>query len=296
MQNHKIIIFNLLILILILIFSQCLLSQTTPKQVLTEKKTHKDTVCVKIVYHKGDSLVYGVVSRDSIVIDYGTPLIKNRKEKYLVTCDSISTIGHYFMSIMLFEYSATEASGKEQISEEKTHEWLHRKITIEIDSVGNRYLCKPQDTVTAAIGPGGAFQPYLFFPVQQMYKAIDESWIVETKDVLCENGLPLPILRQSSLFRAKQPIDTLNEHCNRLEFIKTGQGSVKLLTSTDSIRVTNVHKAFGTMEISIEKCLPVHFITITDQKLTIQFADGVEKKGFHFIQSDFTLEAWRRGN
>jgi hypothetical protein len=293
MLFYKILLLNFISFVLIC-FSPFLYSQTSSEQNKNTKAINKDTVCYKIVFLVGDSLIYNVVSRDSIVIDYGTPLIKNRKEKYLITCDSISPANHYFISITLFDYSAIEISGKEQIPEEKKHEWLNKKIIIEIDSVGNRFLCKPADTINAAIGPGGAFQPYLFFPIQQSCKAIGESWIVESKDVLCENGLPLPILRQSSLFRAKPPIDTLNEHCNRFEFIKTGQGSVKLLTSTDSMRVTNVLKAFGTMEISTDKFFPVHFMSITDQKLTVQFADGVEKKGFHYLQSDFTLEAWRR--
>ncbi|MBI5324377.1 MAG: hypothetical protein HZB41_03715, partial [Ignavibacteriae bacterium] len=96
---------------------------------------------------------------------------------------------------------------------------------------------------------------------------------------------------QSSLFRAKGLIDTLDDNCARFEFIKTAQGSIPVVTENENFKVTNVINGFGIMDISTTRNVPVHFFSSVEQKLTLHFPDDVTKPGLHYINSFFTLES-----
>ncbi|TAL70693.1 MAG: hypothetical protein EPN82_01860 [Bacteroidetes bacterium] len=274
---------------MLLVFSQELLSQNLVVDTTEIKK--KDTINFKLKFYPGDTLVYIVKSGDSIIIDYGKPLIKSRTEKIKIVCDSVNKDGHFYLTQSLIEFSSTESQGDEKNIENKLSPWLNRNSVIVTDSVGNRISVFVNDSINAALCPGGAFQPYLIFPFNANKKAVNESWIASSLDELVENGVPFPLLRQSSLFRAKGIVDTLGDKCSRFEFIKTGQGSIPVVTEKEQFKVTNVINGFGVMDISITRNLPVHFYSSVEQKLTLHFPNDVTKPGLHYINSYFTLES-----
>lgn len=260
-------------------------AQEAPIDTLSVKP---DTVCYKLKFSPGDTLVYNVVSFDSIIVNYGDPLIKQRFETIRFICDSTQN-GKFFLSSSLIKFKGLERNKDTDNVERSESPWLGRKVWFSIDSTGNRYSLGYDDSTKAALCPGGAFQPHLFFPFQQSCKQVDKTWIVESLDELVENGLPLPLVRQSSLFRAVPSIDTLNEHCNRFNYIKTAQGSYKVLTIEDTMRITNIITGYGVLDISADKNIPVHYYATVEQKITITIGSKEPMPGWHYIASFYTL-------
>ncbi|ROL61209.1 hypothetical protein D9V86_07025 [Bacteroidetes/Chlorobi group bacterium ChocPot_Mid] len=276
-------------LIIILLFYGSAFSKQTDNDV---SKT--DTICYKFKFNQYDTLVYHIASHDSIIIDYGEPLVKTRFEKVMFICDSIKN-NRFYLSATLIDFLSFESSGEIKNVERKDNPWIGRKVWFAIDSVGNRYALGYEDSSKAGLSPGGAFQPHLFFTLKESCKAEDKSWYVETLDELVENGLPVPLMKQSSLFRSHPSLDTLEEHCNRLSYIKTAQGSYKVESETDTFRVTNIVAGYGVMDISANKWIPVHYFATIEQKLTITTNDEEPKPGIHYLATNYTLESFKEG-
>ena len=255
-----------------------------------------DTVCFKYKFNIGDKLIFLAMSHDSITINYGKPLLRSRQEVIEITCDSIGKTGNFFLKQKLVAYKAFESSGSEKNVERTTSTWLNREIMYEVDSVGNRYSFRFDDSLKAGMCPGGAFNPYLLFPFKVDCKAIDESWNVSSMDILPENGNPLPLLRQSSLFRARKPIDTLGYFCKRIEYIKTAQGSYELPVDKKKITVNSIVNGYGTLDISDSLLIPVHMYSTSEEKLYLIFDDDNQQNGWHFINTDWVLKDYQKGN
>ncbi|MFC2131487.1 hypothetical protein ACFLSQ_08630 [Bacteroidota bacterium] len=253
-----------------------------------------DTVCYKLKFNAGDTLTYRIVSYDSVAIDYGKPLLKTRFERVMFVCDSVVD-NKFFMSRTLMQYIAYESSGDIRNVERTENPWVGRTVWFVIDSVGNRYALGYDDSTKAALSPGGAFQPHLLFPFQNSCMEVDKTWMSESLDELVENGLPLPLIKQSSLFRALPAIDTLDEHCNRLSYIKTAQGSYQVKSGPDTIRVTNIITGYGVLDISSDKHIPVHYLATVEQKMTISIGNNEPKPGWHYIASYYTLDNYKPG-
>ena len=255
----------------------------------------QDTVCFKYKFTIGDKLTFEVNSFDSISINYGQVLLRNRKETIQIKCDSLSKKGTFYLSQMLLSYKARESSGDEKNIERTNNSWIGRRISLEIDSVGNRLSFRFDDSTKAGLTPGGAYNPYLLFPISSTCKAIDESWAVSTTDFLPENGNPLPLLRQYSLLRVRKPIDTLGYFCQKLEFVKTSQGSYELPFDNKKITVNSVINGFGTLLISDSLKIPINFLATSEEKLTLIFSDEDHQPGFHYISTEFVLKEYIKG-
>jgi len=253
----------------------------------------KDTVCFKLAFHAGDTLTYSIVSMDSIVINYGAPLKKVRNELLSVVCDSVSKKGTFFLSLELLDFIGYESSDGEKEVERKETPWKGRIVQIEIDSVGNRLSWSVDDSTVGAMSTGGAFQPYLFFYFKEPCKGVDETWMVQTLDELPENGFPVPLLKQSSLFRARKDIDTLGEKCSSFEFIKTGQGSINVIDEKTNLLVTSIINSFGIYDISQVRNIPVYFYYTVEQKLTVHLSKDETQPGWHYITSNWTLSQYK---
>lgn len=254
------------------------------------RKASKDSVAYSLKFIKNDSLLYRVVSNDSIAFAGQPPLIKERTELYLIVCDSVGRNGHYYLSQQLTTFASKESSGdvRNRVRTETT--WLGRRVWFEIDSVGNRYSYGADDSVKADVSPGGAFQPNLIFPFKESIKHVGESWIVETLDDLPENCVPAPLRKQTSIFRALPPLDTLGAYCNQLQYTLTGQGSVLLQYSNGQmIRANSVIAQFGKMEINTAYNVPHHLYATAEIKLTLKLPDGKELKGNHYVTSNYAL-------
>ncbi len=249
-----------------------------------------DTVCFSYRFYPGDTLLYYIHSFDSIIIDNDSPLLRERFERIRIICDSINSEGHFFLRQNLVNYLAYESTREYRNIERTTSPWINRTIGYEIDSLGKRFSYFLDDSTIASIAPGGAFAPHLLFYLGANCKRVNESWNVESLDDLPENGIPVPIINQASLFRANDYGDTLGRKCIKLEYIKTAQGSNWVKTDNDFILVTLIANGFGFLFLDSLERIPVHYFATLEQKLTINFPDGTVKGGLHFISTNFTLE------
>lgn len=249
----------------------------------------KDTLCFKYNFKLKDTLIYKVFSFDSISIDYDQPLMRIREEIWQIVCDSLSFDANFFLSIKLLSYKAVESYKDTKDNKVESHNWVGRSCWILIDSLGYRLNYGSDDSLKFDMAPGGAFQPNLIVTLGATCKEINETWSVRSLDDLVENGVPVPLLRQSSLFRLKGTVDTLGENCHRLEFIKTGQGSVRTVIDNNQMRVTNVINGFGVLDLSSSKGIPIHLFSTVEQKLTIHLSEEDKQPGYHYINTNFTL-------
>lgn len=282
----------LLVTFAIIIIARVLSAQNNPTGF--PDVVNKDSICYKYHFEKGDSIMYYVKSYDSILIDYDKPLLKHRYEQVLLTCDSVSQDGRYYLSQILKNFIAKSSQDSLKNIEEVDSPWQGRKIWYAIDSLGKRYAYGVDDSTQAALAPGGAFQPILIIPVGKNCKRINESWNVESLLDLPENGVPVPILRQSLLIRAMGIKDTLDHRSKYLEYISTGQGSMKVTTRNKSFGLTNVTNGYGSILIDIESGVPVNHFATLEQKLTILQSDGSTQPGWHYINTNYRLEYLKR--
>ncbi|MFP4370367.1 MAG: hypothetical protein ACLFR2_12380 [Candidatus Kapaibacterium sp.] len=253
----------------------------------------RDTVVFRYKFNVGDTLYYRVVSHDSIIIDYGEPLLKSRYERIRITCDSINDVNHYILGITLVDYLAHESKGDVRGVRREHSPWLDRTVWIEMDFYGNRYSYRIDDTSQAAMAPGSAFQPFLLINFVESHKAVNESWMVKDSIHIAENGYPPPVLRYSSLFRAKESIDTLGYMTNKAEYIRTAQGSMELITDQQKIAVASIHNSWGFINMSKELFIPVSLYQTSELKLNIQSPDQPDKPGWHYIEANYMLDVYK---
>jgi hypothetical protein len=252
----------------------------------------KDQIsCFKYKFNKGDSLIYSAVSHDSIIVDDNEPLIKNRFERYLIVCDSVKQ-NRYFITLSMIDYLSNEYITGNDLIERKDSEWLGRKVNIELDSLGKRYSINVDDHTKFAVSPAGVFAPSHIIDFGSSCHKINESWNSNILNYLPENAVPLPAIRQSFLFRALDPVDTLGRHCNKLEYISTSQGTFIASDSVNSIKNTSVINGFGLIYIDSVYNIPVTHYMTAEIKLKHSLNNGQEKPIWHYISSTYSLEKY----
>lgn len=255
--------------------------------------------CHSYKFYPNDTLLYSIYSKDSIVINYGVPLIKSRNEVLRVICDSVGrTNNHFYLQMEYIQYDGEEWTNQYNKVRRNTHEWLNRKFFVEIDSVGNRFIVNSADTNTPALNSGGAFQPYLFFNFQEPCSDTGQPWVMmEEYDNLVENGIPMPVLKSSVIINNKGYIDTLGFKANQLSFTKTGQGSIYYREKNKSIRFTTILACGGKLNISTEYRIPVSMYQTQEQKITIHNGETPKEAGnIHWTTSYFKLLKYNRIN
>ncbi len=249
-----------------------------------------DTLCYKIQFDKGDTLIYNAFSYDSISINYERPLKRVRLEKYRVICEQVDKMNRFHLSIELIDYKAKESFKDKQNVETFDSPWLNHKIFLVVDSLGDRYYSDKNDTTHFAMSPGGSFQPIFFLPFLRGCKPVGSTWIVQSTDTLVENGYPTPLMKQVSLFRLHPVIDTLGWECAKLEYVKSGQGVVLSQKAGINMNVTSVINSYGEYYISLARHIPIFLYTTAEQKLSIFLPNHKSKPGKHHITSRISLE------
>lgn len=245
-------------------------------------------------FYKGDTLTYRVSSRDSIIIEFGKPLTKDRYEIYELVCDSVGKLNkYYYLTSTLKSYVADESLGKVEKVRRTTSPWIKRKVNLVIDSNGRRIQSFVNDSNVYAMSPGGAFQPNLFLTFNEVYKVNNESWIVRSIDTLAENGVPYPILNQSTLFRAQLPIDTMGYSTYSANYIRTATGLVKVLTEETQILVETIINMGGTIYLSKKDMIPVILLATQEQKLKISTPKKEAMPGYHYTSVVYELETFK---
>lgn len=274
-----------------MIFVSTFITNAQSDTFATESMVRRDdSVCYNYSFFPGDTLFYYVESIDSIIFDFDDVLIKKRYERYRFTCDSVSKKKKIYMTSELINFNSIESKMMYSDVERTETLWLNRKVQFITDSTGFRHGFKLSDSTNPAMSPGGAFQPALLLNIGAECKAVNESWVIEETAGFPENGLPIPIIKQTYLYRARESMDTMDYSCNQFEYIRTGQGSVRVNTPDGAMDVSCVLNAFGRMLISDSLYVPIYYFSTIEQKLTIVFPDGTIKKGNQYTSSNYRLE------
>jgi len=281
----------MLLILLLLIVNVSLYSQDS------SNTTNESIPVLSEFYYKffpGDTISYRVSSRDSIIIEYGKPLTKDRYEIHEVICDSIGKkTKFYHLTYTLKNYIADEDFGNVEKVRRTSSPWINRKVNLVIDSTGRRIHSFVSDSNLFSMSPGGAFHPHLFVTFNEIYKVNNESWIVRTTDTLAENGVPYPILQQSTLFRAKLPIDTLSYSTYSANYIRTATGTVTTLTQDTRILVETIINMGGTLYLSKKDMIPVIMLATAEQRLKITTPEKEAMPGFHYTSVVYELDNFK---
>lgn len=277
-----------------LLFNSYLFSQSIENIEEEFVPRKKDTACYNYVFNPGDTITYRATATDSIIIDYGTPLIKQRYELIRIVCDSVNKkTGRIFLSQELLNYISEESWGENKGIMRTESPWIGRKVWYEIDSVGTRYSYGVDDSTRAAMSPGGAFQPNIIIPFKNRCKITEESWSYSGVIDLPENGFPVPVERQSTLFRAMPSKDTLGYPCYKFQYIRSAQGAVTLLTNDVKIYTSTINISHGEMFFHKEFNIPVHYYANIEQKLTIDMPTTGKQPGVHYMIINYVLDEYK---
>jgi hypothetical protein len=259
----------------------------------TTPAKQKDTICVKYRFYPGDELTYRLTAFDSISINNGDYLWKQRNEKWIVKCDSTSGDSLYYLTLSLAECYSKEFQGNTDSVEHKNCNWLGRTFGITIDSIGNRISFIIGDTIHPGVNPGGPFQPYLFFPFGSSCNQVGSTSLVNINDFVPENGLPVPLINQTFLTKHERRLDTLGYKCSRIQLIQTSQGSITLSQEEDNPRAlnrsTSILNGHAALDISDEFHIPVHLFFTVEQKLTLHYGKNKQIPGTHYINTFYKL-------
>lgn len=256
-----------------------------------------DTLFFKYKFVPGDSIFYSVFSTDSIIVNYDDPLLRLRRERILITCDSINDKGNFCLTQKLVSFRGIESYKDEKDIERTTSEWINVPIYIELDSLGRRIKVLNSDTSSAISTPGGVFQPVLLMPLiltNINKKAENESWLNSTTDYLAENAMPMPMFKNTTLMRLNGKYDTLGFSTLKFTFSRSGQASYELITPQYSIKTTGVINSGGELLLDTTYWVPIYISHTLDQKLNFYYPDNKEQPGWHFLRATFILEHIKR--
>jgi hypothetical protein len=254
----------------------------------------KDSLRYVYSFVKGDTLLYEAISRDSILIEKQPPLLRDRKERFLLSCDSVDAKGRMYLSQRLIDFSSSEYSGISQIIDRKTHEWKNKKISFIIDSTGKRHGFSAEDSAKAILSPGSAFQPLMFQFLGSGYHLINSGWIAEDTVDAPEFGIPAPMIRYLSSMRARPLFDTLDFTCSQFESTISAQGTYLTNTqSGQSLRTNAVIAGYARMAMSDKLHIPIHFFGTNENKNTMIIGmpkGNLEQKVRHYVTTNITLQ------
>jgi len=275
-----------------LLFIAC--SHQLSAQQFPELVNAKDSSRYVYVFMKGDTLLYESISRDSILIDKQPPLLRDRRERFLLSCDSVAQDGKMYLSQRLIDITSSEYSGISQIIDRTTHEWKNKKISFIMDSTGKRYGFSAEDSVKAILSPGSAFQPLLLQYLGKGHHLINSGWIAEDTVDAPEFGIPAPMIRYLASMRARPLFDTLDFSCSQFESTISAQGTYITKTQLgQTLRTNAVIAGYARMAMSELLHIPIHFFGTNENKNTMfmETSKGiVEQKVRHYVTTTITLQ------
>ncbi|MBM4151228.1 MAG: hypothetical protein FJ219_06230 [Ignavibacteria bacterium] len=263
-------------------------------QQFPDKVNAKDSSRYIYRFLSRDTLLYEAISRDSILIDKQPALLRDRTERFLLSCDSVDKKGYMHLSQRLIDITIAEYSGISQIIDRRSHEWLNKKISFIIDSTGKRHGFSSPDSIHSLLSPGSVFQPIMLQFLGEGYHLINSGWIVEDTIDTPEFGIPAPMIKFLSSMRARAKYDTLQINCSRFESTLSGQGTYQTQTSSgQTLRTTGVIAGYSRMAISTDLHVPVHFFGTNENKTTMNLnttKGAMEQKAKHYVTTYITLK------
>ena len=259
-----------------------------------------DTLSFKYNFCINDTLIYVVMSKDSITIDYDQPLLRIRYEKIMLTCDSITKDGNFIIKQQLIDFKSRESYLTEKNVERNTTPWLNIPVYIEIDTMGIRYRQQNKDSLLLAMCPGSAFQPFILLQLNYKdsvnTKYTGQSWMVVDSGYIYENGNPPPVYRYTLYYRLIGITDTLDfRKLLKMTFSMTSHSAHKINTPDIQMLTTSINNAGGEIFWDTLHWIPRYYTHTIEQRLTItERNENKERPGFHYIYSTFILDKFIR--
>lgn len=249
-----------------------------------------DTLCMSYKFMPGDTLYYKVDASDSIVVNYGVPILRIRKEFHRIVIDSVNSFNRYHLSHTMLGYKSKENQGTISGDIKEGSDWKDVTVRYEIDQSGKRYSYGIDDSTSAILHPAGAFNPPLLFDIGVYCELSGHNWIVQNTIELPENGVPFPLLKYTHLFRFTDKKDTLGYPITRLEYTRAGIGSYNLDLLKGQTNTASTINGFGLLDVAQDTKIPVHHYTTTQQKITVTTPSGRKEKIQHFTEIYYTLD------
>lgn len=249
----------------------------------------QDTLCFRLNFVPGDTLIYKFESYDSLIHNMDKPILKKRTEDIMLVCDSVDGGNNFHLRYKVLNVEQKEWTATTDTVERTGSPWIGKETKLVIDSVGRRLFAKNLDSNFIVSSLGGSFQPYLFFPFDNSCKKIGESWLVQSSDTLCENSYPPATINQTSLFRLKDKLMNESDTLAFITFVKTAQGLYGFETEDISISVQNILNIYGEIKIDLKNNVPQFFYTTQEEKIHILRDDGSKIPAWHFANVTFEL-------
>jgi hypothetical protein len=256
-----------------------------------------DTLCFSYRFMPHDTVFYDIVANDSIWVQGEPRQVRERNERIMLICDSVTPGPTYHLRQSLQRAtSVTEMEGDATPVKRATSPWIGRTAYLVVDSSGRRSRAWPDFPRRAAITPGGPFQPVVLLDLGGSCGRQNQSWIMTDTVLVTENGVPEPAFRYETLVRVLDKADTLGRHFVQLQYARTGAASAELVADGAVISMNG----FGKLTLDTEWRLPYHLFATAEVKLTIQPG---ERSGKHLmsmhaqlteIRSSVPLRRYRR--
>jgi hypothetical protein len=249
--------------------------------------------CFWYDFEKGDTLLYAAESSDSIMMGTLPTLLKLRREKIMVICDSVgSNPRSYRLVFRTIETQEKQTDG--QTTNTRTyHPWQNVTSVVIMDSLGQRTLSTTmhtsETTQRAVIAPGGAFAPLLFPPLDTSCGVAQQSWLLDQAMAMAENGSPPPIINQQLLWRVLDTVDTLGTTFKQIQYTQHGMGYVLLTTNDVQVRMDGKVSGFGKLSFHPSLDVPFHIFAVTENQTEIQMSATQHIKGKHLLRVDYAL-------
>lgn len=268
------------------------------KKIIEGNKTEtKDTLVHKYNFVVGDTLEYRVASNDSIVVNWESPLIKERYEKIRLVCEKVDKkTGHFFISYEYIQYIGYETKSPYKKSKRDKHPWLNKKVILEIDSLGNRYSYQYSDTTTKGFTAGGPFQGSVLQPLGKSTSIKGQTWIiVDDTTYSPENGYETPENVMTNLFEDKGNVDTLDRQCVRIDLSFTGSSQVFVNSKKALFLMTAGRNGHSEVYISKDLFIPVFVYYTQEMNFNMMLSKDKSTKGKHLSYSYFQLDRFVGG-
>jgi len=254
----------------------------------------KDTLCFAYKFETGDTLVYDIDARDSLWVQGQGRILKLRKSRVLVICDSATTSTFWLRQIMT---SSVERQGTVDTTVERpTHPWVDRVVTFVMDTVGKRSYAAVTLPDVIAIHPGGPFSPLLLPPLGESCGRQNQSWIAEDTVELTENGIPPAVIGHLTLWRVLDKVDTVGRAFRQLQYSMTARGSHKVATDGMSMVTYATINAYGKLSFDDLVSVPYHVFATTENKLEIETKNGIKRDATQKTAVDAQLLELRSAN
>lgn len=294
----KIRLFYVIILTIIVISTTFAQDKTLGEKLVTgTENIIKDTLEHKYNFVVGDTLEYRVESADSIIVNWGSALLKKRYERIRLVCEKIDKkTGHFFISYQYDQYLGYEDKLLYKRTQRDHHPWLNKKVTIEIDSLGENYSYEYSDTTSKGFTAGGPFQGLVLQPIGRKTSTKGQSWIIK-KDTsyLAENGYPTPKSILTYLVENKGEVDTLESKCVRIDNSFTGGSEVFVNNDNALFLMTAGQNGHSENYLSEEYHIPIWVYYTQEQNFEMELGNNKSSKGKHLSYSIFQLDRFVKG-